>query len=99
MLLTKRKDGVLMDDRLPRFDVALWLKRPPASLWPEYIATIDAPTPFAAIETLMQQHDLFTVGYACARSVDGSLVYRCFGVRRLAVCYVVLRKEEMVAFE
>ena len=83
---------------MPRFDVALWLKRPPYSPWPEYLATIDAPTPFAAIEMLMQQHDLFSVGYACARSLDGSLVYRGFGVRRLAVCYVV-SKEEMAALE
>ncbi len=84
---------------MQRFDVALWLKRPPYSPWPEYLATIDAPTPFAAIETLMQESDLFSVGYACARSLDGSLVYRCFGVRRLAVCYVVLSKEEMAALE
>ena len=84
---------------MPCFDVALWLKRPPYSPWPEYLATIDAPTPFAAIETLMQESDLFSVGYACARSLDGSLVYRCFGVRRRAICYVVVSKEEMAAFE
>lgn len=84
---------------MPRFDVALWLKRPPSSPWPEYVGEVDAPTPFAAIETLMQQHDLFFVGYACARSLDGSLVYCCFRVRRLAVCYVVVSPEEMAVLE
>lgn len=69
------------------FDVALWLNPPSSSSssWPEYIADIDALTPFAAIEELMHRHHLSVVAYACTRKTDGSLIYRGYGVRRLCV--------------
>lgn len=67
---------------LSRFDVALWLNLPFSSSWPEYIAEMDAFTPFAAIEELMHRHHLSVVAYACARKTDGSLIYRGYGVRR-----------------
>lgn len=70
-----------------RFDVALWTRWPlspmaPAPLlFPEYVMVIDAIHAFAAIEFLMQYHKRSTVAYACARALDGSLIYRCYRPR------------------
>ena len=76
-----------------RFDVALWLNPPFSSSWPEYIAEMDALTPFAAIEELMHLYHLNVVAYACARQTDGSVIYRGYGVRRLCVEPVAVFEE------
>ena len=77
-----------------RFDVALWGRWPLTPLaagpvsFPEHVMLIDAIHAFAAIEFLMQYYKRHTVAYACARVLDGSLVYRCYRPR------IVLADEE-----
>ncbi len=63
------------------FDVALWRGWP--SLMPEHIAFVEAPTAFAAVECLMRLHRLAFVAHATARALDGSIIYRGFGVEVL----------------
>ena len=62
-----------------RYDVAVWRWWP--SLFPEWCELIEAPGAFAAVETVMRQHNCMTVRHAAASARDGILVYRCFGVR------------------
>lgn len=82
-----------------RFDVALWGRWPLTPLtpgpvsFPEHVMLIDAIHAFAAIEFLMQYHHRSTVAYACARALDGSLVYRCYRPR------IVLSDEEEQVYE
>ena len=71
-----------------RFDVALWHRWPVPLSFPDEVLLIDAPHAFSAIEFLMQYHKRYSVAYACARAVDGSLVYRCYWPR------VILPEEE-----
>jgi hypothetical protein len=59
------------------FDVALWLAWP--SLFPEYIALIEAPDPLSAVFLLMESCDLSRVSMAAVKSPDGS-IRRWFGV-------------------
>jgi hypothetical protein len=60
------------------FDVALWLFWP--SLFPEYIAIIEAPDPLSAVFVLMESCEVYRVSLAAVRLPDGSL-RRWFGVR------------------
>jgi len=53
------------------FDVALWLFWP--SLFPEYIAVIEAPDPLSAVWLLMERCQLVYVSRAAVKSPDGSL--------------------------
>ena len=66
---------------MKRFDVALWRSWP--SLFPHEVTYAEAPSAFAAIESLMRQSGLRYVAYASARACDGSLVYRGYGVTLL----------------
>jgi hypothetical protein len=60
------------------YDVALWLFWP--SLFPEYIAIIEAPDPLSAVFVLMESCEVSRVSLAAVRLPDGSL-RRWFGVR------------------
>ena len=53
------------------FDVALWLLWP--SLFPEYIAVIEAPDPLSAVWLLMELCQLVYVSRVAVKSPDGSL--------------------------
>ena len=48
---------------------------------PEYVGYVQAPNAFAAVECLMRFSGLHSVAYACARALDGSLIYRGYRVR------------------
>ena len=65
--------------RMTSFDVALWRVWP--SLFPLWTATLQAPNAYSAIVQLMQVHGLRSVGAAAANARDGSIRYRCFGLR------------------
>ena len=62
-----------------RYDVALWRWWP--SLFPGWCEVVEAASAFAAVEAVMRRHGCMTVQHAAARSMDGLLVYRGFGVR------------------
>jgi hypothetical protein len=62
-----------------RYDVALWRVWP--SLFPMWCEVVEAAGPFAAVEAVMRRHGCMTVRHAAARTMDGLVVYRCFGVR------------------
>jgi hypothetical protein len=62
-----------------RYDVALWRWWP--SLFPEWCEVVVAPSAFAAVEAVMRRHGCMTVKHAAARTMDGPVVYCCFGVR------------------
>ena len=64
---------------MQRYDVALWRWWP--SLFPEWCEVVMAPSAFAAVEAVMRRHSCLTVQHAAACSVDGLVVYRCFGVQ------------------
>jgi hypothetical protein len=66
-----------------RYDVALWRWWP--SLFPEWCEVVVAPGAFAAVEAVMRRHGCMTVQHAAARTQDGLLVYRCFGVTLVPV--------------
>jgi hypothetical protein len=53
------------------FDVALWLGWP--SLFPEYVAMIEAPDVLSAVWLLMESCQLVYVSRAAVKSPDGSL--------------------------
>ena len=53
------------------FDVALWLLWP--SLFPEYVAVIEAPDPLSAVWLLMKSCQLAYVSRAAVQLPDGSL--------------------------
>jgi hypothetical protein len=63
------------------FDVALWVARRDA-LFPDQVGYVYAPSAFAAIEEAMVLCDLWYVALACARALDGSIVYHGFQVYR-----------------
>jgi hypothetical protein len=58
------------------FSVALWSRWP--DLLPEHHGYIQGVTAFNAIENMMHYYRLWSVAYASARTLDGSLVYRCY---------------------
>lgn len=64
------------------FDVAVWLSWScdggSASL-PE-IALGDAPNAFAAVAGVMRLHGVRAAGHVAARALDGSIVYRAYGL-------------------
>ncbi len=60
------------------FDVALWRYWP--SLMPDCCDYIEAATSFAAVEFLMQRCRMPYAARVSARAIDGSLIYRGFGV-------------------
>ncbi len=62
-----------------RYDVALWRWWP--SLFPDWCEVVEAPSPFAAVEAVMQRHGCMTVQHTAACAQDGLVVYRGFGVR------------------
>jgi hypothetical protein len=74
------------------FDVALWrdVSRDLFPLWEGYM---QAPAAFPAIEGMMRFYHLWSVSYASARALDGSLVYRAHRV------WVLLDWEEGAADE
>lgn len=73
---------------MARFGVALWRVSPfvLAVNWPEvYDDAVEASSAFAAIESLMRRARMWRVAYATARAVDGSLIYRAYGLRLVPV--------------
>jgi hypothetical protein len=62
-----------------RYDVAVWRWWP--SLFPEWCEAVEAPSAFAAVEAVMRRHGCMMVQHAAARTQDGLLVYRGFGVQ------------------
>jgi hypothetical protein len=61
------------------FDVALWRRFP--SLWPEWTGLLQADDAFSAVVQLMHAAGLASVDHAAAIALDGSIVYRAYGVR------------------
>jgi hypothetical protein len=61
------------------FDVALWCRFP--SLWPEWTGLLQADDAFSAVVQLMHAAGLASVDHAAAIALDGSIVYRAYGVR------------------
>src|SRR6266699_5068439 len=64
---------------MQRYDVALWRWWP--SLFPAWCEVVEAASAFAAVEVVMRRHGCMTVKHAAARTMDGLVVYRCFGVQ------------------
>ncbi len=62
-----------------RYDVALWRVWP--SLFPDWCEVVEAASAFAAVEAVMHLHGCMTVKHAAARTMDGLVVYCCFGVQ------------------
>ena len=64
------------------FHVALWRNwsRWSRDLFPFEVGYVQASAAFCAIEALMRHARLWSVDYACARAVDGSLVYSAYRV-------------------
>jgi hypothetical protein len=60
------------------FDVALWRVWP--SLWPEWIAMVEAERPFSAIVQVMHTYGLHKIAYGTASVRDRSLCYRVYGL-------------------
>ena len=73
----------VLPDALPSlagwFDVALWVKRVDA-LFPECVGYVQATNVFQAVEGAMSASCTWKVVCASARALDGSIVYRAFGV-------------------
>jgi hypothetical protein len=61
------------------FDVALW-RGASHDLFPLFEGYMQASSAFAAIEGMMRFYRLWSVSYASARALDGSLVYRAHRV-------------------
>jgi hypothetical protein len=61
------------------FDVALW-RGVSCDLFPLFEGYMQALSAFAAIEGMMRFYRLWSVSYASARALDGSLVYRAHRV-------------------
>ncbi len=72
------------------FDVALW-RDASRDLFPLFEGYMQAPSAFVAIEDMMRFYRLWSVSYACARALNGSLVYRAYRV------WVLLDREEGAA--
>jgi hypothetical protein len=62
-----------------RYDVAVWRWWP--SLFPQWCEVVEAKNAFAAVEAVMRRLRLTAVLYAAARATDGTISYRCFGVK------------------
>ena len=65
-----------------RYDVAVWRWWP--SLFPEWCEIVVASSAFAAVEAVMRRHGCMTVQHVAARTQDGLVVYRGFGVKLVA---------------
>jgi hypothetical protein len=65
-----------------RYEVALWRWWP--SLFPDWCEVVVAKSPFAGVEAVMWRHGCMTVKHAAARTMDGQVVYCCFGVKLVA---------------
>ena len=72
------------------FDVALW-RGVSRDLFPLFEGYMQAPSAFTAIEDMMRFYRLWSVSYASARALDGSLVYRAYRV------WVLLDRQEGAA--
>jgi hypothetical protein len=65
-----------------RYDVAVWRWWP--SPFPAWCELVEARNAFAAVEAVLRRHGCLTVQHAAACSMDGLVVYRCFGVKLVA---------------
>jgi hypothetical protein len=61
------------------FDVALW-RNVGRDLFPVYEGYMEVHDAFSAIKEMMRYYQLWSVSYASARRLDGSLVYRAYQV-------------------
>lgn len=66
---------------LTRFDVAVWRLWPMRMAIPYVVATVTAPSAFAAIACIMRAKGLWQAGHAAASTCDGRLIYRAYGIR------------------
>jgi hypothetical protein len=73
----------VLPDPLPScvgwFDVALWIGRVD-TLFPSHVGYVQGANAFQAVEGAMSAACVWKAACASARALDGSIVYRAFGV-------------------